>query len=283
MGMPGMPTSPRRRGRDSRGGWDAEVDMDVETARILDACKSEIMTLWRHPWLPDLLKKRRFQLEESSGFFMSQLDRIAQLGYIPDYNDILRARLRTMGIVEHIFRVQIPPHNRYLNWKLYDVGGSRGQRASWVPYFEDARAIIYLAPISSFDQYLEEDSRCNRVEDSLQLFRYICGHPLLQKVHLVLFLNKIDVLRHKLESGIRYADSITSYGDRANDAQTVCAYFRSHFQQIHKKSTKEENGEQARALYCHYTTVIDIVATRKIIGDVRDAITRTHLKDSVIL
>ncbi len=35
--------------------------------------------------------------------------------------------------------------------------GSRGQRHTWIPFFDDANAIIFLAPISAFDQYLEED------------------------------------------------------------------------------------------------------------------------------
>ena len=35
---------------------------------------------------------------------------------------------------------------------MYDVGGARGQRHSWAPFFDDANAIIYVAPISAYDQ-----------------------------------------------------------------------------------------------------------------------------------
>ena len=52
-----------------------------------------------------------------------------------------------------------------------------------------ANAIIFVAPISAFDQYLEEDPRINRIDDSLQLFTQICANSLLKKVHLVLFLS----------------------------------------------------------------------------------------------
>lgn len=38
-------------------------------------------------------------------------------------------------------------------------------------------------------QYLEEDPRTNRIDDSLQLFTQICSNHLLKKVHLVLFLS----------------------------------------------------------------------------------------------
>lgn len=47
-----------------------------------------------------------------------------------------------MGIVEHYFRVQLVPKPRMVNWKIYDVGGSRGQRASWVPFFEDGTSRV---------------------------------------------------------------------------------------------------------------------------------------------
>ena len=70
-------------------------------------------------------------------------------------------------------------------------------------------------------QYLEEDPRTNRIDDSLQLFTGICQNKLLAKAALVLMLNKVrasrvvpavpvltggsqaDLLRKKLESGIR--------------------------------------------------------------------------------
>lgn len=55
-----------------------------------------------------------------------------------------------MGVAEHIFDVEI--HGKPVTWHLYDVGGARGQRHTWVPYFDDANAIIFVSPISAFDQ-----------------------------------------------------------------------------------------------------------------------------------
>jgi len=55
-----------------------------------------------------------------------------------------------MGVAEYAFDVSI--HGKNVTWHLYDVGGARGQRHKWVPYFDDATAIIFVAPISAFDQ-----------------------------------------------------------------------------------------------------------------------------------
>ena len=53
------------------------------------------------------------------------------------------------------------------------------------------------------DQYLEEDPRTNRIDDSLQLFTAICTNKLLKHSSLVLMLNKTDLLKKKLASGIQ--------------------------------------------------------------------------------
>ena len=51
-------------------------------------------------------------------------------------------------------------------------------------------------------QYLEEDPRTNRIDDSLQLFTAICQNKLLAKAALVLMLNK---------ACLRFAAPVVSY------------------------------------------------------------------------
>ncbi|CAG8704486.1 13339_t:CDS:2, partial [Racocetra fulgida] len=97
--------------------------------------------------------------------------------YLPTDEDILQARIRTVGVAEHRFEIA-------------DVVYS--------PYFDDVNAIIFMAAISAFDQTLE-DSDINRMVDSIQLFEEICNNPLMINTHIILFLNKIDILKHKLE------------------------------------------------------------------------------------
>ena len=42
------------------------------------------------------------------------------------------------------------------------------QRPSWIPFFDDVQAIIFLAPLA-FNLMLEEDSRVNRLVRFLAL------------------------------------------------------------------------------------------------------------------
>lgn len=247
-----------------------------EVSKILTDCKDDVRELWGHSAVRRLRDRRKLRLEEWAEYFLDNIARVSSDGYVPTLDDILHARIQTMGVAEHIFEVSL--HGRNVAWHLYDVGGARGQRHSWIPYFDDANAIIFLAPVSAYDQYLEEDPRINRIDDSLQLFTEICANQLLKKVHLVLFLNKTDVLQNKIDRGISVKKYITSFGDRPMDFETVVNYFKTHFTQVHKR-----NNENKRVLYSHLTSVVDCKATRNIITNVSDSIFRKYLADAALV
>ncbi|OCH88154.1 G-protein alpha subunit [Obba rivulosa] len=239
-------------------------------AQTLAALHEEVTALWRHPGVRYLLSGNKLHLEEYAAHFLDDIQRVSLPDYLPTAEDILHVRLQTLGVTEHTFDIDMA--GSLYTWLLYDVGGARAQRHVWVPYFEDATAIIFLAPISAFDQYLEEDPRTNRIDDSLQLFTAICSNKLLQKAALVLMLNKTDILRKKLKAGIKVRKFISSYGDRPNSYEEVSEYFRAHFIQVHHRKDISH-----RPLYLHFTSMIDIKATQSIIINVNEAIMRSHL------
>lgn len=207
--------------------------------------------------------------------FLDDVARIATHGYEPSDDDVVRARLRTVGVQEH--RLQFagaagefinpgaplgpvaapltdaarservrarvgdvrrrrrahlrtsPPALLRCCWIADWVRGWRGQRAAWLPYFENVHALIFLAPISCIDERLAEDARVNRLEDSFLLWRAVCASPLLVRATVVLFLNKCDLLRRKLKRGLVVRHYLPSYGDRPNEMHAVvkCACARA--------------------------------------------------------
>lgn len=60
--------------------------------------------------------------------------------------DILRARIRTTGIVEHTVRIE---GNEF---RMYDVGGQRNARKKWIHCFENVTSVIFVAALSGYDQ-----------------------------------------------------------------------------------------------------------------------------------
>jgi guanine nucleotide-binding protein subunit alpha len=95
------------------------------------------------------------------------------------------------------------------------------KRVAWASYFDDVDAIIFLCPISCFDEQLREDRRINRLEDSYLLWKSVCSSRILAKTEIILFLNKCDLLHNKIKRGLCIKDHIPSYGSRKNDTVTV--------------------------------------------------------------
>ncbi|KAJ7646551.1 G-protein alpha subunit [Roridomyces roridus] len=239
-------------------------------AQVLGSTAHVIEALWRHRCVEAVIRLRKLRLDESGVFFLGQVRRIAETEYIPSTEDILHVRLQTVGVIEHSMMVNTL--GGIYTWKIYDVGGARSQRPAWCSYFDDVNALIFLAPISAFDQFLEEDPLTNRIHDSLQLLVSICTNKLLKDAQLVLLLNKIDMLRKKLEAGVQIRQYITSYASRPNNFSTAAEYFRSHFLAAHRKTDVFQ-----RRLYVHLTTMLDIQATQIIITSAGDLIMRKHI------
>ncbi|KAH8993235.1 G-protein alpha subunit [Lactarius hatsudake] len=255
------------------GGSSSSPDIIANlAARLLSELQYDVDELWQHLAVKTLLRMRRLRLEESAAFFLDEIHRIAEPDYLPTTDDILHVRLQTLGVTEHSFDINVG--GNHYSWILYDVGGARH---AWVPYFDDAAAIIFLAPISAFDQYLDEDPRTNRIDDSLQLFTNTCSNKLLKNTSMVLMLNKTDLLKKKLQAGVMVKKYITSYGERENRYEDVAEYFRAHFAQVHKRK-----GVQKQELYTHFTTMLDIRATQKIIIDINEAIIKSYLGQSML-
>ncbi|KAF8813717.1 guanine nucleotide-binding protein alpha-4 subunit [Phlegmacium glaucopus] len=263
----------------ARASFESETEIDFEDLNdpgfILHACSEDIIKLWNDPTVKMLLKAQKVRLEDMGGFFLNSIERVTALKYIPTDDDILRARLKTLGISEHRFTLMAGSMLSH-DWRIYDVGGARSLRAAWAPYFDtNLDAIIFLAPISGFDEVLLEDPSVNKLEDSILLWKHIIAHPLLQNTQIVLFLNKCDLLRTKLEAGTKFGKFVVSYGDRPNNYESVTNYLRKKFAVLHK-----HNSSLPRVFYCHFTSVIDTKTTHHILINVKDMVIRQNLESS---
>ncbi|KAG8835667.1 hypothetical protein FRC17_001856 [Serendipita sp. 399] len=202
---------------------------------LISSCRYDMITLWNDPAVKEILIRRKVRWLEWPGFFLNDLERVTSEDYIPTDDDVVRARLKTMGISDYSFEIDRGPRGTFL-WRIFDVGGSRTQRNQWIPYFEDTNAVIFLAPLSAFDQKLAEDRSVNRLEDSLLLWKSVCANRLLAnnqrknpalmqltpaQVDFILFLNKIDILSAKLRSGVKVQKYVRSFRDRPNTAEAA--------------------------------------------------------------
>jgi guanine nucleotide-binding protein G(i) subunit alpha len=83
--------------------------------------------------------------------FFSHAPRIGAPEYVPNEDDVLRARAKSTGITETRFNMgQLSIH-------MFDVGGQRSERKKWIHCFESVTSIIFCTALSEYDQVLLEE------------------------------------------------------------------------------------------------------------------------------
>ncbi|KAI0321417.1 G-alpha-domain-containing protein [Amylostereum chailletii] len=249
----------------------------LNARRVIEACREDMLALWTDPIVRSALDKQSVSLQFRSGFFLDEVDRIARSGYIPSSSDILKARIQTMGVEEHHLRMETAAESGQ-TWSIIDVGGSRAQRAAWVPFFDDVNVLLFLAPVSAFDQNLSEDPTVNRLWDSFLLWKTVCANKLLRHVTFILLLNKSDILDAKLKAGTPFSHFVTSYRMRPNETEHVLIYLKEKFGSIYK-----QNATAGRLLHVHVTCATDSSAMDIVLLRVREVIFTTNFESADLL
>lgn len=197
-------------------------------------------------------------LHDSTKYFLNEVDRIFEHDYVPTEQDLLRTRSPTSGM-RHIELTTAEG----VNVSVFDVGGQRGQRKKWISCFDDVTCVLFVASLSEFNQKLEEDQTKDRISESLQLFQALNELIWFGKTPMVIFFNKGDVFREKLESGVQLKKFLPEY-DGSNDFDSAASFIQG----LYEARTQKRSG----LLYCHRVVAIDTKNMKKAIDHVQKMI-----------
>ncbi|KAF1429555.1 Guanine nucleotide-binding protein G(t) subunit alpha-1, partial [Spheniscus mendiculus] len=205
-----------------------------------------------------------YQLNDSAGYYLSDLERLVTPGYVPTEQDVLRSRVKTTGIIETQFSF------KDLNFRMFDVGGQRSERKKWIHCFEGVTAIIFCVALSAYDLVLAEDEEMNRMHESMKLFDSICNNKWFTDTSIILFLNKKDLFEEKIVHS-PLTICFPEYTG-ANKYDEAAGYIQSKFEDLNKrKDTKE--------IYTHFTCATDTKNVQFVFDAVTDVIIKNNLKD----
>eukprot|EP00941_MAST-03F_sp_MAST-3F-sp1_P000078 g78.t1 len=257
-------------------------------------------TLWADPGIKQVYAKRSIlQVADSTAYYFDQIDRIAAPGYIPNNQDILRARIRTSGIVEDHFLIG----ENQNDFAFFDVGGQRNERKKWIHCFDDVTAVIFVAALSEYDQVLYEDRRQNRMVEAIQLFKEIVNCKFFSKTAMILFLNKADLfaekikavdirqpldekvievavrnneldlgksIRHRKKKKVKHNGFFMDYNGGCNE-EAGLQYFEKLF--------RKQNRNPKRQIFTHVTTATDTENIDKVFNSVRRTLLNEGMND----
>ncbi|KAK3090354.1 hypothetical protein FSP39_011132 [Pinctada imbricata] len=224
--------------------------------------------LWKDAGIMQAFDRRReFQLGDSIRYFLDDLDRVAQKGYMPTTQDILHARKATKGIIEHTIDISGVP------FLFVDVGGQRSQRQKWFQCFDGITSILFLASSSEFDQVLLEDRKTNRLEESCNIFETIINNKTFCNVSIILFLNKYDLLKEKVQR-VSIKDYFPEFQGDSHNVEHVQNFLHAMFDQRRK--------DRSKPLFHHFTTAIDTENIKFVFQAVKDTILQENLKSLML-
>lgn len=123
----------------------------LQTSFFSEEIANQLHFLWtEEKSIQDYWQQHRTQMQimDSAPYLFDHIKRIGAPHFVPTHDDILRARLRTTGVVERTFRIEGTP------FKFIDVGGQRNERRKWIHCFDKVTAILFVSAVSEFDQVL---------------------------------------------------------------------------------------------------------------------------------
>ena len=178
------------------------------------------------------------------------------------------------------------------------MGGQRGERRKWIQVFDGITAILFMVSSSGFDMQLREDNQTNRLRESLALFEDVWNSKFLIDSGFILFLNKQDILKEKVERGANIQNYFPEYnqfimstkdGDPEDPYIRTRCFIRELFLDITRKPPdhrKFSTGDyindssqlnKKRDCFCHFTTATDTNNIKRVFENVHTMIIRQSL------
>ncbi|KAG6828996.1 hypothetical protein H0H92_006068 [Tricholoma furcatifolium] len=210
-------------------------------------------------------------LPENLAYFFSSLDRLFDPSYTPLEQDIIRCRVRTIGITETNF--QLRDHQML----MVDVGGQKSERRKWIHCFQDVTSILFLVSLSGYDQCLVEDKDANQMQDAMTIWDSICHSQWFKSTSIILFLNKNDLFEKKVYTSDiknffphgprrRWLTLPQDFDGEPGDVRAGREYFKRRFAKLAQKAGRSKERE----IYIHMTTATDTAMLRVVMAAVEE-------------
>ncbi|KAK8058443.1 G protein alpha-subunit [Apiospora phragmitis] len=130
-------------------------------------------------------ERHRYHLNDGYAHFVRHMGRIMAPGYVPSDQDIIYARVKTLGTLETKYEYEGTMYS------VREVGGTRLEREKkWKLVFPGTATVRFTVDITSYARTLYEDEKINRMAEQLVLFDSIVNGSWFTKSSFVLVFTK---------------------------------------------------------------------------------------------
>eukprot|EP00026_Physarum_polycephalum_P009252 Phypoly_transcript_09368.p1 GENE.Phypoly_transcript_09368~~Phypoly_transcript_09368.p1 ORF type:complete len:306 (+),score=42.75 Phypoly_transcript_09368:43-960(+) len=166
----------------------------LDHKRVPHNIADDIEFLWKDPSIMKIWGRRsEYWFLDATPYYIENLHRFMEDGYVPTEEDIIMTRVRTTGIA------QTELDEGPVHFRVVDVGGQRNERKKWIHCFDDVKALLFVVNLAGYDQVMFEDPTQNRMKESLNLFTQICNNPVFATTPIFLCLNKKDIFEQMIQ------------------------------------------------------------------------------------
>jgi GTPase SAR1 family protein len=226
----------------------------------------EIKKIWEDKGIKEAYERRsEFQLSDSAKYFLDKVETLVSPDYVPTRQDVVRSRVRTVGVVEAEFNI-----DKHI-FKLIDVGGQRNERRKWIHVFDEVTAILFVTSLSEYDQKLVEDETMNRMKESLLLFDEMCNCRHFRQTPMIIFFNKMDFFEEKLKK----VDLSVCFSDYTGGKNIEAAkkFISQKFMDLNK-------NKKNREVYSHFTTATETESIKNVFDNVKNVVISELMKNN---
>jgi len=254
----------------------ARYIISTEELTTIDQEMAErIKTVWEDPAVQIAWKNRKESILIQLEYLLSHIDRLLAPDFIPNNDDILRARHRTTG--ELVSRFE----DKKNSWSIVDVGGQFSERPKWESVFETSHinAVLYFIALDEYDIANVESNpeHDTKFQLALSVYEEIMNgeHVRDHKSCRIVFLNKLDLFTLKLQQEDRFTDFQNRFGYMGENNVDDCLDF------IYK--TIEDKITDNLPVHIHAICGLDTSLIKKLAQDIKVSIIASSLIDMGIL
>jgi len=194
-----------------------------------------IFLLWQDAGIQATYARRdEYHLLDCAQFYLDECERFAEDDFEDELTeeDLMSARMQTIGVEETTW------HERDgdLTFKLIDVAGQRSARKKWIQWFDDVKALLFLAGLSGYSQRVMEDASSNRLQESLDVFEEITKLDAFKNTPVFLFLNKKDLFETVLKERGFGTKTFTDYKGEPHNMHQALEYIKQLYVDIYARN-----------------------------------------------